>query len=95
MADPQAKNYLCHFYEILDEMIAGMTTAKRTDSISHNFRRQMIPHHRAAIEMSRNLLQYNTFIPLQNIATHIITSQTKSIENMEAALDCCSALKNT
>ncbi|MBC8546726.1 DUF305 domain-containing protein [Clostridiaceae bacterium NSJ-31] len=100
MADPYmlsnvAKNYLCRFYEILDEMIAEMTTAELTDSISHNFIVQMIPHHRAAIEMSRNLLQYTTFIPLQNIATNIITSQTKSIENMEAALDRCSELKNT
>ncbi len=89
------KQYLCRFYEILDEMIAGMEAAKLTDSISHNFIVQMIPHHRAAIEMSHNLLQYTTFVPLQNIAEHIISSQTKSIEDMEAALDCCGRLENT
>ena len=31
------KRYLCCFYEILDEMIDGMTKAQLTDSISHNF----------------------------------------------------------
>ena len=89
------KQYLCRYYEILDEMIAGMETAELTDSISHNFIEQMIPHHRAAIEMSHNLLQYTTFVPLQNIALHIVSSQTESIHNMEEALCCCSKVENT
>lgn len=89
------KKYLCRYYEIFDEMKSGMTEAKLTDSISHNFIVQMIPHHRAAIEMSHNLLQYTTFVPLQNIAANIIETQTKSIENMETALNCCGGLKNS
>ena len=48
------KNYLCRFYKILDEMIEGMTNAELTNSLSHNFIVQMIPHHRAAIEMSES-----------------------------------------
>lgn len=79
----------------LDKMISGMTEPTLTDSISHNFIVQMIPHHQAAIEMSHNLLQYTTFVPLQNIALHIIESQTKSIEHMKQALDICSELQNT
>ena len=39
------KQYLCCFYEILDNMIEEMTNAKLTNSISHNFIVQMIPHH--------------------------------------------------
>ena len=89
------KCYLARFYEILDEMIQGMTGAALTDSISQNFIVQMIPHHQAAIEMSRNLLQYTTFVPLQNIACRIIQEQTKSIEDMEAVLEQCSAQENT
>lgn len=65
------KNYLCRFYKILDEMIEGMTNAELTNSLSHNFIVQMIPHHRAAIEMSENLLQFTTFVPLQHIAQNI------------------------
>ena len=64
--------YLNRFYSILDRMIQDMTNARLGNSISVNFMTQMIPHHRAAIEMSQNLLQYTTNIPLQNIALQIV-----------------------
>lgn len=89
------KDYLERFSIILADMIHGMTCAELTDSISHNFIVQMIPHHMAAIEMSRNILKYTTFIPLQEIALNIITSQTASIENMKKILDCCSMQENS
>lgn len=54
-------------------MIQGMTEAELTGSISDNFIVQMIPHHRAAIEMSGNILKYTTSIPLQEIALGIIS----------------------
>lgn len=87
--------YLSRFEEILGEMIREMTGAELTDSISRNFIVQMIPHHRAAIEMSQNLLRYTTFVPLQNIALRIIEEQTKSIEQMTAALTKCAERSNT
>lgn len=90
-----AKTYLCHYYSILDNMIEGMTSAALTDSISHNFIVQMIPHHEAAIQMSQNILQYTSLAPLQAIARNIISEQTKSIQNMQAALRQCSALTST
>ncbi len=92
---PAAKRYLYRFYEILNEMIKNMTGAPLTDSISHNFIVQMIPHHRAAIEMSENLLMYTDFEPLKRIAENIIEEQTKGIENMEKALTACEELSNT
>lgn len=72
-----------------------MTNAELTESLSRNFIEQMIPHHRAAIEMSRNLLQYTTCIPLQEIASNIIKEQTKSIEDMQSVLNPCSELINS
>lgn len=89
------KAYLCRFYQILDDMIAGITQAELTDSISHNFIMQMIPHHRAAIEMSQNLLQYTTCVSLQHIAKNSIAEQTKSIENMRSILPRCRELTNS
>lgn len=89
------KRYLCRFYDILDEMIDGMINAELTDSISHNFIVQMIPHHKAAIEMSKNILQYTTLIPLQNIAQGIIEEQTQSIEDMQNALSQCDTQTDT
>ncbi len=90
-----AERYLCRFYEILDEMIKGMNGAELTDSISHNFIVQMIPHHRAAIEMSENLLIYSELAPLRRIAQNIVKEQTESIEDMERALPRCEEFINT
>lgn len=89
------KAYLERFYDILDKMIAGMQGAELTESISHNFIVQMIPHHRAAIEMSESLLKYTTFIPLQDIAEGIITEQKKSIQNMLEIEAECSKMLNS
>lgn len=76
-------------------MIYDMTNAPLTNSISHNFIVQMIPHHRAAIEMSRNLLQYTTFLPLQDIAEQIIEEQTQSIADMRRIERICSEQVNS
>ena len=65
------QQYLICFYETLNQMIADMTNASLSCSLSSDFINQMIPHHRAAIHMSRNLLMYTTNIPLQNIAQNI------------------------
>ena len=61
-------DYLAFYDCILCDMIDGMTHADLSDSISHNFITQMIPHHEGAIEMARNILKYTTNIPLQNLA---------------------------
>lgn len=90
-----AKEYLRVYHSILDEMIQKMCDAELTKSISHNFIVQMIPHHQAAIEMSQNILLYTTNVPLQKIATNIISEQTKGIENMDHILSCCEQLENS
>ncbi len=89
------KEYLGTFYCILDEMIREMRGAELTDSISRNFMVQMIPHHRAAIKMSENILKYTTNLQLQDIASGIIKEQTRSIADMESILCRCGKLKNT
>lgn len=89
------KDYLTRFYEILDEMIRGMESACLTDSISQNFIVQMIPHHRAAIQMSENVLKYTSCIPLREIASNIITTQTQGILDMQNALCRCQMLTNS
>lgn len=87
-------DYLAAYDSILDDMIDGMTHADLSDSISHNFITQMIPHHQGAIEMSRNILRYTTNIPLQNIALKIITGQTRSISDMRAIRCHCDSVRN-
>lgn len=87
--------YLSEFYNILDNMIQNMMAAALSDSISNNFIAQMIPHHEAAIAMSRNLLQYTTCVPLENIAASIIEGQTASIASMQSILGPCKTTENT
>ncbi|MBU9725041.1 DUF305 domain-containing protein [Diplocloster modestus] len=89
------QDYLAEFEYILDEMIRGMTEAPFTCSISYNFIVQMIPHHMAAIEMSHNILKYTTNIQVQDIASNIITSQTKSINNMRNIQYACGEITNS
>lgn len=93
--EPCTITYLDKFYSIFDEMMRGMTGAALNCSISYNFIVQMIPHHKAAIEMSRNILQYTTNKSIQDIASGIIEEQTKSIADMEAILDFCCGYENT
>ena len=88
-------HYLAFYDGILCDMIDEMTHADLSDSISHNFITQMIPHHQGAIEMSRNLLRYTTHIPLENLALRIITEQTRSISHMRAILCSCDAVHNS
>lgn len=92
--EPCIVRYLDKFYCIFDEMMRGMTGAELNCSISHNFIVQMIPHHRAAIEMSRNILRYTSNKSIQDIASGIITEQTKSIADMENILDFCCGYEN-
>lgn len=89
-----AETYLKRYNEILETMIDDMCSAGLTDSISHNFIVQMIPHHRAAIEMSENILKYTTNGELTAIADGIIEEQTKSIQNMQEVLSSCSEAVN-
>lgn len=89
------KEYLSSYYEILDCMIENMTKQKASCSISQNFITQMIPHHEAAIKMCENLLRFTTCVPLQNIASCIITEQTEGIEEMKCILSKCEKCQNS
>lgn len=89
------RRYLETFNCILAEMICGMTYAHLSRSISHNFIVQMIPHHKAAIQMSENILKYTSNPEIEQIACNIISEQTKSILDMEKILCCCNRQCNS
>lgn len=89
-----SKNYLCCFYQTLDGMIQAMTTAGLNQSISHNFIVQMVPHHRAAIQLSNNILRFTENSAVRRLAQRIIDEQTQGISQMEDALSACGQLTN-
>lgn len=90
-----ARTYLEAYNKILCDMIENMTNAELNNSISHNFIVQMIPHHMAAIEMSCNILKYTSDEAVREIASNIVSEQTKSIENMKEIIDRCSCVVNS
>lgn len=89
-----SQKYLQQYREIAENMICKMSSTDFSDSISQNFINQMIPHHEAAIEMSKNLLCYTTNLQLQKIADNIISQQGKEIEKMQSMLSSCCSFKN-
>ena len=78
-----ARRYLFRFDEILNQMENKMLNPNITNSITIDFTQCMIPHHRAAIYMCENLLQYTNYPPLLKIAYDIIKMQEKGIAQME------------
>jgi len=88
------QDYLIRYCDILSNMINSMKKAQTNNSISHNFIVKMLPHHEAAVEMSKNLLRFTTYIPLQCLANEIIDDQLRGIEEMKAMLERCSKCEN-
>ncbi len=86
--------YLDAYDRILSEMERQMTSAPRTGSISRDFITQMIPHHRAAVEMCENVLRYTAGGPVSDLARTIIRQQTQGIAEMKAILCSCGAICN-
>lgn len=90
----RAKDYMASYGCILKDMICGMCEADMDESISGNFIRQMLPHHRAAIEMSENFLKYTDNEKLACIAQNIIEEQSACIAKMRKILCCCGNVIN-
>lgn len=89
-----AKRYLCCYYQILDEMIQGVTTAKLTQSISHNLIVQLIPHHQAAIRMCRNLLEASDDRAVRRLAQGMAEQRTRTVQALEQILPAADQLTN-
>jgi uncharacterized protein (DUF305 family) len=82
--DDNIKKYLNEQKPEMSTMMEDMKNIKHTGDPAIDFLYGMIPHHKAAIEMSESLLKYggeNTEI--KKIAESIITNQSKEIEEME------------
>lgn len=91
----RAKRYLYRYDEILNQMAEKMLSQNVTNSVTINFIKCMIPHHQAAIDMSKNLLEYTTYQPLQEMAENIIKMQTQGIQQMEEICKTTYGFANT
>lgn len=82
----ESKRYLCCYYQILDEMIQGVSAAKLTQSISQNTIIQLLPHHRAAVRLCRNILEVSDDCAVRRLAQRTAAQQTQAIGQLEAEL---------
>ncbi|MCI8384095.1 MAG: DUF305 domain-containing protein [Clostridia bacterium] len=78
----KARKYLCCFDEILNQMSEKMLSPEITNNITINFIQSMILHHQTGIDLSKNLLEYTSYHPLQEMAKNRIVKQTKAMEEM-------------
>lgn len=80
----ELENYTRIYKEIAKNMILGMKNSPRTMKINLDFTGEMIPHHKGAIAMCNNLLQYRIDPRLRIVAQNIIKEQTRGVEQLEA-----------
>ncbi|MGL4343829.1 MAG: DUF305 domain-containing protein [Cellulosilyticaceae bacterium] len=78
--------YTSNYKQIYDTMKSKMTKAPITGNPTLDFLYEMIPHHKAAIAMSQNILTYTNDAQVKTLAQNIITEQTKGVGTMEALL---------
>ncbi len=71
----------------MDKMHREMMAMQYTGNADADFVRAMIPHHQAAIDMARVLLDHGKDPKLRKLAQNIITAQEKEITEMEDWLD--------
>jgi len=81
--DPAAAGYQA----AMDKMHREMMAMQYTGNADADFVRAMIPHHQAAIDMAKVLLDHGKDPELRKLAQNIITAQEKEITEMEDWLD--------
>ncbi|MCI8506706.1 MAG: DUF305 domain-containing protein [Lachnospiraceae bacterium] len=72
--------------QIMEIMFTDMEFSRQTDSIDANFMLEMIPHHLGAVSMSENALHYEVCDELVPILESIVTSQRRSVRQMQGLL---------
>ena len=82
----ESKRYLCCYYQILDDMIQGISSARLTQSISQNTIVQLLPHHRAAVRLSRNILEVSNDGAVRRLAQRAAAREADTVERLEAEL---------
>ena len=64
-----------------------MKNAPRCENINLDFVNEMIPHHKGAVEMCNNLLQFRIDPRLIKVAQNIIKEQSEGIKELEKVRD--------
>ena len=74
------------YREAMDRMHAAMSAMDYSGDADIDFARGMIPHHQAAIDMARTLLEHGSDPQLRQLAEEVIEAQQREIGELEAWL---------
>ncbi|WP_019240665.1 MULTISPECIES: DUF305 domain-containing protein [Bacillus] len=85
--DAKEEAYYTQYKTILQNMKKGMESAPTTGDATLDFLYEMIPHHEAAVLMSKNILKYGSNEQVKQIAGNIIKEQIKGIREMKMLLN--------
>ncbi|PCG20745.1 DUF305 domain-containing protein [Brachyspira sp. G79] len=72
--------------EIMNNMMKDMSSIEVTGNNDIDFLRGMIPHHQAAVDVSKKILEFTKDDKIKEIANNIIASQEKEITDMNNML---------
>ncbi len=75
--------YYVEFTKIFDTMKKEMLAPRPTGNVTLDFLAEMIPHHEAAISMSKNILKYTKNPEIISIANTAIKEQTAGVQQMK------------
>ena len=70
----------------MDRMHQAMGSMAYSGNADVDFARGMIPHHQAAIDMAKTVIQYGTDPEIRKLAEDIVAAQEREIAQLEAWL---------
>lgn len=84
--DEAQSTYFEAYIRIVHTMKREMEEAPKTGDVSIDFLYEMVPHHKAAIQMSQSVLEFSQNPKIRKLAEAIIHEQTIGIEKMQGLL---------
>lgn len=75
------------YKQAMDKMHAAMSAMEHSGDADIDFARGMIPHHQAAIDMARTVLEHGEDPEIRKLAEEIVAAQEAEIKQLEAWLE--------
>jgi len=86
-AQPSGNEAVEAYKTAMDRMHATMSGMEYTGDADIDFARGMIPHHQAAIDMAKTVLEHGEDPEIRKLAEDVIAAQEREIKQLETWLE--------